>query len=151
MLLTSFTKQLINIYSINQFTSFPLSLHHTHKVTLLPSLRGRGWGRGFSPSFPQSHITPLPAGEGSGVGLLSTYDNFHHPTLHQEGTLTHVFPHSHPTRSCQPSHVVDPPLQTPPRCPRRPRLSEDNQVALATRSKTNNRIPGRTVAPKAQC
>ena len=33
---------LINIYSINQFTSFPLSLHHTHKVTSLPSLLGRG-------------------------------------------------------------------------------------------------------------
>ena len=54
MLLTSFTKQLINIYSINQFTSFPLSLHHTHKVTSLPSLRGRGKGERL---FLKNHNT----------------------------------------------------------------------------------------------
>ena len=82
--------------------------------------------------------------------LPTCYDYFPHPTLHQEGTLTHVFPHSHSTCSSQPPHVVDPPLQTPPRWPRRPRLSEDNQVALATRSKAHNGIPGRTLAPKAQ-
>ena len=102
-----------------------------------------------SPSNPQSHITPLPTGEGLGERLFFTYD-IHHPTLHQEGTCPLVFPVSHSPRSCQPSHVVDPPLQTPPRCPRRPRLSEDNQVALATRSKAHNGISWRTVAAKAQ-
>ena len=70
MLLTSFTKQLINIYSINQFTSFPLSLHHTHKVTLLPSLLGRGRGERLFPFFPtKSHHSP-PYGGGAGGEAL---------------------------------------------------------------------------------
>ena len=60
------------------------------------------------------------------------------------------FPSATP-RGSQPPHVVDPPLQTHPRCPRRPRLSEDNHMALAMRSKAHNGIPGGTLAAEPQC
>ena len=83
--------------------------------------------------------------------LPTCYDNFHYPTLHQEGACPLVFPVSHSPRGSQPPHVVDPPLQTHPRCPRRPRLSEDNHVALAMRSKAHNGIPGETLAAEPQC
>ena len=83
--------------------------------------------------------------------LPTCYDYFPHPTLHQEGTCHLVFPVSHSPRGSQPPHVVDPPLQIHPRCPRRPRLSEDNHVALAMRSKAHNGIPGGTLAAEPQC
>ena len=61
------------------------------------------------------------------------------------------FPSATSPRGSQPPHVVDPPLQTHPRCPRRPRLSEDNHMALAMRSKAHNGIPGGTLAAEPQC
>ena len=83
--------------------------------------------------------------------LPTCYDHFPHPTLHQEGTCPLVFPVSHSPRGSQPSHVVDPPLQTITQGSPWPRLSEDNQVALATRSKAHNGIPGGTLAAEPQC
>lgn len=53
--------------------------------------------------------------------------------------LALFFPYSRPTRSCQPPYVVGEPLQALTQGSTRPRLSEDIQMALATRGKTNNR------------
>ena len=84
-LLIIINKQLNNNPNSPTIPFFPTKTHHSPpcwggaggeafpllspKVTLLPSLRGRGRGRGFSPSFPQNHITPLPTGEGQGERL----------------------------------------------------------------------------------
>ena len=149
-LLIIINKQLNNNPNSPTIPFFPTKTHYS------PPCWGGAGGEASTPFFPtKSHHSPPcwggARGRGFEVGLLSTYDNFPNPTLHQKGTCPLVFPHSHTPRGSQPPHVVDPPLRTPPRCPRRPRLSEDNQVALATRSKTHNRIPGGTVAPKAQC
>ena len=115
-----------------------------------------GGGAGGEAFFPQSHITPLPAGEGAGERLSGgrafefffhyEYIRFQNPAIHQKGVGPTLFPNIRPTHSRQPPHVVGEPLQTPAHSPTRPRLSEDRQVALPTRGKTHNRTSGRTVA-----
>ena len=124
-----------------------------HKVTSLPSLRGRGRGRGFFST--KSHHSP-PCGGGPGERLSGgrafefffhyEYIRFQNPAIHQKGVGPTLFPNIRPTHSRQPPHVLGEPLQTPAHSPTRPRLSEDRQVALPTRGKTHNRTSGRTVA-----
>ena len=49
---------------INKQPNYP---SHPHKVTSLPSLLGRGWGRGFHP-FLSHKVTSLPSLLGRGKG-----------------------------------------------------------------------------------
>ena len=78
------------------------------------------------------------------------HERFQNPTIHQERARSLLFPYSRPTRSCQPPYVVGEPLQALTQGSTRPRLSEDIQMALATRGKTNNRSFWWTVAAEQQ-
>ena len=65
--------------------------------------------------------------------------------FNQEGACPHLLPSVRPPRGRDPPREVDKPLQAPARCPVRPRLPKDIQVALAARGQAHHAISGRAL------
>lgn len=70
---------------------------------------------------------------------------FQEPALHKEGACPRLLPRVRPPRGRDTPREVDKPLQAPARCPARPRLPKDIQVALAARGQAHHAISGRAL------